>query len=126
MDLCVQALLPRRRAPPGVTSEGAALGLAWGSSRAGAFSPPPGRGVAGAGTPARESCPAPRPGPAEPQRLPASPGLSGAALQAAPPQAGAQPGAPASGPSPHPRSEMAAGEGRPRLSARFPFLSGFL
>lgn len=118
------------RAPPEVTSEGAALGLAWGSSRAGALYPSPGRGVAGAGTSARAPRPAPRPGSAEPRRLPASPGLSGAALQAAPPQAGAQSRSPHQRPKPPPqvrdgRGRRPAGAERPLpLSLRIPLIRG--
>lgn len=78
---------------------------------------PPGRGIAGAGTRARAPCPVPRPGPAEPQRLPASPGLSRAAPLAPPHEAGAQSRSPHPRPEPPPQVRDARGR-RPAWAAR--------
>lgn len=88
--------------------------------------PPPGRGIAGAGLGPARPVLCPGPGPRSPSAY--LPARGSPELPRWPRRTKRAPtlGAPTRGPSPHPRSEMPAGEGRPGPRARFPFLSGFL
>ncbi|KAF6298985.1 hypothetical protein mRhiFer1_009006 [Rhinolophus ferrumequinum] len=79
------------------------------------WSTPQDWGVAGAGTRARALCPEPWPEPAEPRRLPASTGLSGAAPLAALPEAGAQSRSPH--PWPKPPTQVRDARGRRQAGA---------
>ena len=106
---------------PGSLPKAPVLGLARSSGRGGRGSSSPGRGVAGAGTRGRAPCPESPARARGARRLPASPGLSGAAPPAAPPEAGSQFRSPARGPSPHPGQRCPRGKAGRGLAPASPF-----